>query len=191
MNKYEIRTEQKKNAIIQAAFELFNQNGFSNTNIKEIAASASVSQVTIYNYFGSKEALVAECSKVIMQQTIEHAREILTLDLNFKDKLIKALDACSSGVNLSFSKYLSEIALSDPMLIKLLQENINVWKRQVFQDYIELGKQEGVIDSSITTEIVLKFIDSLNHIKLDPNNIQQEQMQIHQLFLYGILGENK
>ena len=38
MNKYEITTEKKKNSIVNAALTLFKENGFTNVNVKEIAA---------------------------------------------------------------------------------------------------------------------------------------------------------
>ena len=45
----------KKQAIIQAALQLFKEKGFKETSIKSIAEVAEVSPVSIYNYFGSKE----------------------------------------------------------------------------------------------------------------------------------------
>ncbi|EGP8440429.1 TetR/AcrR family transcriptional regulator, partial [Listeria monocytogenes] len=50
MNNYEKRTLKKKTAIIQAALSLFGEQGFSDVSIKDIAALADVSQVSIYNY---------------------------------------------------------------------------------------------------------------------------------------------
>ncbi|GGN89390.1 transcriptional regulator [Streptomyces albiflavescens] len=50
------RAEQKRAAIITAARETFLKEGFS-AGIDLIATNAGVSKVTIYNHFGSKEAL--------------------------------------------------------------------------------------------------------------------------------------
>ena len=76
MNKYELRTNKKKEDIVNSALALFRDNGFQNTSIKQIADRAKVSQVSIYNYFGSKDALVTECAKVIMKNTLENAKQI-------------------------------------------------------------------------------------------------------------------
>lgn len=51
MNNYEKRTLSKKTAIIEAAQILFGKQGFTAVSIKDIAALADVSQVSIYNYF--------------------------------------------------------------------------------------------------------------------------------------------
>ncbi|SBT89063.1 transcriptional regulator, TetR family [Streptomyces sp. DI166] len=50
------RAEQKRLAIVRAARELFLRDGFG-VGMDTIAAEAGVSKVTVYNHFGSKEAL--------------------------------------------------------------------------------------------------------------------------------------
>ncbi|MFJ6686865.1 TetR/AcrR family transcriptional regulator [Streptomyces werraensis] len=50
------RAALKRQAIVQAARELFLKEGFG-VGMDAIAAAASVSKVTVYNHFGSKEAL--------------------------------------------------------------------------------------------------------------------------------------
>ncbi|HBJ9071269.1 TPA: TetR/AcrR family transcriptional regulator, partial [Listeria monocytogenes] len=96
MNNYEKRTLKKKTAIIQAALSLFGEQGFSDVSIKDIAALADVSQVSIYNYFGSKESLVGECASIIMQDTITLAEEILASEGTFTQKLERALQLCNA-----------------------------------------------------------------------------------------------
>ena len=48
----------KREAIMQAALELFVERGFYGTAVPEIADRAGVGAGTIYRYFESKEALV-------------------------------------------------------------------------------------------------------------------------------------
>ncbi|MFH8414561.1 TetR/AcrR family transcriptional regulator [Streptomyces collinus] len=50
------RAELKRQAILRAARELFLREGFG-VGMDSIAAEAGVSKVTVYNHFGSKEAL--------------------------------------------------------------------------------------------------------------------------------------
>lgn len=191
MNKYEIRTQNKKNAIINAALNQFNEKGFNATSIKDIASFAQVSQVSIYNYFGSKDSLVSECAKLIMQNTLEEARFILKQNVSFHEKLMSALDLCSRQIQISLNQYLSNVALSDPLLVKLLSQSINELKRELFKEYIEEGKEVNEIDESITTDIYLKFIDALSKFDFTLDNIKEEQRAVHQIFLYGILGVNQ
>ncbi|MFD9716722.1 TetR/AcrR family transcriptional regulator [Streptomyces sp. NPDC059076] len=50
------RAERKREAIVKAARDLFLREGFG-VGMDAIAAEAGVSKVTVYNHFGSKEAL--------------------------------------------------------------------------------------------------------------------------------------
>jgi AcrR family transcriptional regulator len=49
-----------KQNIIEAAIKLFNEKGYYDTNIKEIAAEAGIAHPCIYYYFESKESLARE-----------------------------------------------------------------------------------------------------------------------------------
>jgi AcrR family transcriptional regulator len=54
------RGADKREAILQAALELFVERGFHGTAVPEVADRAAVGAGTIYRYFASKEALVNE-----------------------------------------------------------------------------------------------------------------------------------
>ena len=49
----------KKNSLMNAAFELFTERGFSNTSIADIAEKAKVAKGTFYLYFKDKYDLRA------------------------------------------------------------------------------------------------------------------------------------
>jgi len=54
------RSERKRQAIIQAATEVFLRHGYLGATTDEIAARASVSKQTLYKHFADKERLYAE-----------------------------------------------------------------------------------------------------------------------------------
>jgi len=54
------KTTNKRDAVMNAALELFVERGFYGTAVPEIADKAEVGAGTIYRYFPSKEALVNE-----------------------------------------------------------------------------------------------------------------------------------
>jgi len=192
MNKYEITTERKKKTIVNSALTLFEEKGFTDVSIKEIAAHAQVSQVSIYNYFGSKKALVAECADQVVNDTLILARGILDKDISFVEKLGLAISLCTESINLSISRSFSEAAIRDPALMALLAENINEKKKSVFREYIELGKQENIIDNNISTEVILDFIEAINLVgsKISFGDDASARIKhTYHLFLYGILGK--
>ncbi|EAC2210942.1 TetR/AcrR family transcriptional regulator [Listeria monocytogenes] len=193
MNNYETRTLSKKTAIIEAALILFGKQGFTAVSIKDIAALADVSQVSIYNYFGSKEALIGECARVIMQDTIALAEEILASEGTFTQKLERAIQLCNAEINLSLSKFISKEASKDQQFLILLVNNINSLKKDIYMKYVAAGKEAQVIDNAISDEVIQLFIDAINSLGLTvpEEELEEKQAEIIQLFLYGLIGQGR
>lgn len=193
MNNYEKRTLSKKTAIIEAALILFGKQGFTAVSIKDIAALADVSQVSIYNYFGSKEALIGECARVIMQDTIALAEEILASEGTFTQKLERAIQLCNTEINLSLSKFISKEASKDQQFLILLVNNINSLKKDIYMKYVAAGKEAQVIDNAISDEVIQLFIDAINSLGLTvpEEELEEKQAEIIQLFLYGLIGQGQ
>ncbi len=187
------RTLSKKTAIIEAALILFGKQGFTAVSIKDIAALADVSQVSIYNYFGSKEALIGECARVIMQDTIALAEEILASEGTFTQKLERAIQLCNTEINLSLSKFISKEASKDQQFLILLVNNINSLKKDIYMKYVAAGKEAQVIDNAISDEVIQLFIDAINSLGLTvpEEELEEKQAEIIQLFLYGLIGQGR
>ena len=97
------RSEQKRIQILEAAIDLFCDQGFPNTSMDEVAKKAGVSKQTVYSHFGCKDDLFVAS---IESKCVVHR---LTDDL-FSDPLQpeKAL-AC-------FGEYFSEMIVSPEAL---------------------------------------------------------------------------
>ena len=67
----EIR-EEKKQAIMEVALDLFSNEGYHSTSISKIAKEAKISKGLIYNYFESKEALLKEIVTVGFKEIMEN-----------------------------------------------------------------------------------------------------------------------
>jgi AcrR family transcriptional regulator len=191
MNKYEIRTQEKKNAIISVALALFREKGFIAVSIKEIAAHAGVSQVSIYNYFNNKEALVRECTNILAQETLRKIKEILAEKMDFKEKLLKALAVFDDDMHQSLYDYFSSQALDDKVLLNLFTESTNQLKNQICLEYLELGKREGAIDPSISTSTIIEVMEAFGMVQtaIKPGeDIKAKKNELCKLLLYGLIG---
>ena len=66
---------QKREALLDAALELFAERGFHGTPVPEVAERAKVATGTLYRYFEDKEALVnavfRRCNEQILQAVVE------------------------------------------------------------------------------------------------------------------------
>jgi AcrR family transcriptional regulator len=191
MYKYEIRTNRKKKAIIVSALELFREKGYINTSIKEIASHAGVSQVSIYNYFGSKESLVKECASMLLQDTQEKIMTLLSEKSGFKEKLLQAVSLCSERPYDLLEEYFSKDAMEDKVFIELFQDGVSKIRLDILSSFIELGKKEGVIDSTISTEGILNFLSIASEIQntcTSQIELQEKSKELYKLILYGLIG---
>ena len=194
MNQYQKTTEKKKQSIIQAALHLFKEKGFKETSIKSIAEVAEVSPVSIYNYFGSKDNLVALCVNDLFEEITQQAEDILKSNLAFNTKLDQALDLCQEKMSRQISDYFQDKTVRDPAFSSLLTKAITAKKRDIYRTYINLGKEEGLIARDLSTELILNVMDALNSVGnqlAHSDNLETDVKQIHQIFLYGILGNKK
>ena len=66
----EIR-ENRKEQIMQVALELFASEGYAHCSISKLAESAGISKGLMYNYFESKEQLLAAILDKGMQEFIQ------------------------------------------------------------------------------------------------------------------------
>ena len=194
MNQYQKTTEKKKQAIIQAALRLFKDKGFKETSIKSIAEAAEVSPVSIYNYFGSKDNLVALCVNDLFEEIAQQAEDILKSNLAFNTKLDQALELCQEKMSQQISDYFEDKTVRDPAFSSLLTKAITAKKRDIYRTYINLGKEEGLIARDLSTELILNVMDALNSVGnqlAHSDNLETDVKKIHQIYLYGILGKKK
>ncbi len=161
MNKYELRTKNKKEAILKASLELIKNNGYMNTNIKKIADAAKVSQVSIYNYYGSKLNLVKEAVTCLVNDMYSASLLILSEPIPFEDKVKKALNLCSSELNNVFEEFFSAAALEDPQMSQAIMSTIMDNNNKLYEKYVNYGKEEGIIDKAVPTETIIAFINAI------------------------------
>ena len=194
MNQYQKTTEKKKQAIIQAALQLFKEKGFKETSIKSIAEVAEVSPVSIYNYFGSKDNLVALCVNDLFEEITQQAEDILNSNLDFKTKLDHVFALCQEQMSQQISDYFQDKIGGRFCFSTLLTKAITAKKRDIYRAYIHLGKAEGLIAEDLSTELILNVMDALNSVGnqlAHSDNLETDVEQIHQIFLYGILEKKK
>ncbi len=192
MNGYERRTEAKKKAIIDAARELFTERGVTDVRVGEIAAKAHVSQVSIYNYFGDKNALAKKVLIAFLDQAIQEYEEILNRNISFPEKLKIVMEKKQDAIMEASRSYISEYAWGDKALRQVYWEAAAVKSAYIYLKFIELGKKEGAIDEHIPDDAILKYLYSSISIMQEPDYLEtsdEYKLGIFRLFLFGLLGK--
>ena len=96
----EKKKSERKDRIFSAAVDLFNEKGFSNTSMQDIADNSNLAVGTLYNYFPSKNDLLLDIMQDEMEITITENDAIFN-DIILQDKSAK--DIIKSLVKKIFS----------------------------------------------------------------------------------------
>lgn len=189
MNGYEKRTTIKKSAIVDAARELFFSRGINDVSIKEIAALAKVSQVSIYNYFGDKNTLAKATFLSIIEEAIVEYENILKSDIPFTEKLNTIMKHKEDLANNILRSHFDDQAWDDQALRQIFEETVKERAILLYRDFIELGKREGEIDRTIPTDAALDYMALSLSVFQHPEFLGMDttyKTGMRKLFLYGL-----
>ena len=195
MNGFERRKQRKKESIRRAALDLFKAHGFRRVSLNDIAQKAGVSPVTIYNYFGSRDALVREVVKEQFLSLLQRLRAITDGKSGFPEK-IEALVFHKTEAAGEFQGELAQTLFNtDPEMKRFVE---TVWRRDVTRltvDLLEEGKREGYVDKEISQDALLLYLKMLRRgaaasseeLAAIGSNVEFYR-ELNHLFLYGMMG---
>lgn len=198
MNGFERRKEQKRESIRRAAMELFQVHGFNKVSLSDVASRAGVSQVTIYNHFGSKEKLIHEVVKKQMEDMLEKYRGILREDRPFPEKM-EAIVFDKTQIAAGYQgEFMRKAIASDPELRQYLG---SLWQKEINQMTLELleqGKAQGFVNPATSTKALMLYLEIMRRgIFASPDLITSLMpdialfREINFLFIYGMVGKSE
>lgn len=196
MDGFERKKEQSKQAIIEAAMELFKQHGFKKAAINDIARAAGVSPVTIYNHFGSKDGLVRETVKALMRGIMDKAWAIIRSDAPFPEKLEAIVFDKAKIASEYRGEMMREAARNDPELMEWIDA---FWKEDVRKATLQLleeGKRAGFINLKLPVELMVQYLEIIRRgVFASPELVAEIKpdletyRQLNYLFIYGLVGK--
>lgn len=164
--------QETKDRIRKAAVEIISQEGFFNTRMQDIADQAGLAVGTIYNYFSSKDKVLAYIFKSEMKRRMEIMSDLKEKELSTKEFLKEFLNRHFSVLienphlgrvlvrEKDFSRGEKSDQIKDHMnsLIKMLEKlfQAGVEKGEVKKINTHLmavyffGSMQGVIEYSLT-----------------------------------------
>jgi AcrR family transcriptional regulator len=84
-----VKTEAKRQSIVDAAAEVFMEKGYEAASMAEIASRAGGSKATLYSYFPSKEELFLMVMKTLAEERMSQAHARLTADGDLRSALLR------------------------------------------------------------------------------------------------------
>lgn len=193
MDGFERRKEKKREAIRNAALHLYMHNGIRNVGIVEIAKTANVSQVTIYNYFGSKDELTKDVLIQYLEKYLKEFQFFCQEELPYREKLEQLLlrSASLDSLHIEFI----DVFLSDEPELADIVRSYEAKLIPLFVAFIEEGKQLGYFNAGLSSETLLFYIhlfSSRAMMKLkeetDDNRKRQMYKELFIIFFNGVAG---
>jgi AcrR family transcriptional regulator len=138
--------EIKREAVLRAAAQAFNENGFHATSLDDIAEHLGVTKPTLYYYFKNKDEILFECVRVGLGMLKQAISDIDTPDSTVLDKLIAAMRKYAEIITMDFGMCLVRVG-EDPLppesrkKLRRLKAGID----REFRNLIQQGIDKGVL----------------------------------------------
>jgi len=154
-----MRTE-KRERILAAALSLFQRtHDVKRVSLEAIAQEAGVSPTTIYNQFGTREALVAEVAKTLLREILEMARSFIKSDLLFPRKLTEIIAGKLDIASQVHGEILTKLVSQDKTMTAFVEEAYRTEIQPLWREMLADGKRQGYIDPALDDEALIAYFD--------------------------------
>ncbi|HDR4514032.1 TetR family transcriptional regulator [Bacillus cereus group sp. TH43LC] len=151
----------KKEKIVYAAIEVFQEKGVEKTKISDIVKLAGIAQGTFYLYFPSKLSVMPAIAEVMVEKMILAVKEKVQNDAPFSSKVTQVIDAVFHFI----AEYREIQALMYAGLAST--EHIKEWEAVYeplymwLSEFLNAAKEAGEIRDSVHAERTAKLFIAL------------------------------
>lgn len=196
MNGFEKRARLIKEKIMKTTLDMLRTSDLKRIRIADISKKANVSQVTIYNYFGSKEALLREVIKNYVDKSIRDFEEYMNEKHSLREKIEHIFFLEKEAYRELPPRIIKELLVEDHELARFIEE---LYKEKTIPLTIRIfqeGKDSGEISEDVSIENVLAFLnvymnqyESILEMAQQSGNMNKFFNGMVHLFFYGICGK--
>lgn len=189
-NGFDRRREKKKKDIEETTLELLNKKDIPNITMDEIAISASVSKVTLFNYYNTKDNLINTTIHNSLASVHEEYERLIESDLSFEQTYMELtqykIKQIQSMTSIFFHNVMQQFANDSNFFDKDAQETSDQLVLRMFQK----GRKEGKINPAYSDEALLMlmhiFTEGSKSQAINSDNLIKYGPQITQMFLNGL-----
>ena len=147
-----------RDRIIEAAWKLFREKGFSDTTINDIIHEAGISKGTFYYYFRSKDNMLDTLADVFDAE-YERLDAELTEDMNSFDKLVRinydVHTFINDNIDYRLLAYLYSTQITREQSSSLLDRNRYYFR--LIEKIVEDGRRKGELTEELSVSETVKF----------------------------------
>ena len=150
------RSERAHRAILQAANDLLESEGFAAVTVEAIAERAGVSKATVYRWWPNRAAVVMDGFLSIVSSEVPfphtgHAREDIRIHMR------RLAEAFSGKIGRTVAALIAE-GQSDPELAEALRSRWLSVRRTEAREILELGIERGELRDDIDLEVAVDVL---------------------------------
>ena len=150
--------EDRRQALVQAAFNQIAERGFEGLRTREVAAEVGVNIATLHYYFPTKEALI----RGVVELSMQRFRSTLTPHGSSADQLRNHLRAVRRmlGDEPQLGAVMGELALRsarDPAIAAIMEETNGAWHRTV-RGLLRRAARDGHLGAELDSDDVASLV---------------------------------
>jgi AcrR family transcriptional regulator len=140
--------DQKRDAVVRAAAQAFNERGYHHTSLDDIAAALGVTKPTVYYYVANKEQLLYECFRAGLERIRVAFHEASRSDRPARERLNAVVHGYAEAIASEYGWCMVRAHEQD--LGPEMSRQINALKSEIDQGIRRLLR-DGMADGSIGT----------------------------------------
>lgn len=195
LDGYKKRTLQKMESIEKSTTKLLSLP-LNDIKIADIAKLANVSQVSIYNYYGSKEALLKATIIRLMDDQYEETKKMISSEIPFNEKIKELFIRKKNALDIINLEMFTALMKKDSELQELVLDFTMNKSFKMLISLIDEGRSLGLVRNEVQNQTLLIYIQVLSQAFLNMDQttsqyIQQKEVvdEIMNIFLYGLLKQ--
>ena len=177
-----------KTKIMETAMKAFRTQGVRRVRMDDIAEELSISKRTVYEIFGTKEHLVYECvveytdcERTKLAELTTHCSNVMEILLIVYRRRIEDTKRTNILFYLDLRRYSS--------VMQLLKER-NERNRELCQQFIKRGIEEGYFRSSLDHQLTSLIFDAMGRYLMDKHLYERYSIEeiYHNLVFVSLRG---
>ncbi|MDR0199345.1 MAG: TetR/AcrR family transcriptional regulator [Streptococcaceae bacterium] len=184
------QSEKKKARVLEVTEEFLKTRAINEFTMDEVAESAEVSKVTIFKYFGSKDALVNQIMKQSLLTMVDKMREIIHSTLHYEDMYRAMTSLKVDEMDNMTPQYTANILTQFAQNPEFFDVDSRQMQRELTNAIFAKGREEGKIDPKFSDEeldaLVTIFDEGLRHVNMDMAWVNEHSENLTQMFLNAV-----
>lgn len=183
----------RKDKYVKQLMPVFYEYGLQELSMDDICEKLDVSKATLYNYFATKEEMVAAILNQVLSEIAEFESIIGNKELSFLDRYFSSVQLLTKSVAGISNLFLNDLQMYFPDLWQMVRD-FRDYAATVLERFYEEGKQANILTGYSTNILVLSdrlFFDALSEPKvLVANNLTIEKAfkEYFKLKSFGMLN---